>query len=100
MHGPGECAGNVQELCAFKHLDQSQSWAYLKCQNFFGRHKVGEPDNALKCADTAKFDWMESGVGVCAGEDGSGKGEEGVQLLKESVQRSDELGIEYVLLFS
>ena len=89
----------MQELCAEKYLDLQQWWAYLKCQNFNGRNKVGEPDTALKCADTAKFDWVDSGVGVCAGQDGSGKGEEGVQLLKESVQRTRGLGIEYVILF-
>ncbi|KAL5527769.1 hypothetical protein ACEPAG_6570 [Sanghuangporus baumii] len=94
LHGPGECAGNVQELCATKYLDVQQWWAYLKCQNFNGRKKVGEPDIALKCADTAKFDWLGSGVGLCAGEDGSGKGEEGIQLLKDSVRRTEELGIE------
>ncbi|KAH8118686.1 hypothetical protein DFH11DRAFT_1568690 [Phellopilus nigrolimitatus] len=94
LHGPEECAGNVQELCATKYLDQKQWWAYLKCQNFNGRGKVGNPDIALKCADTAKFDWLESGVGKCAGEDGSGKGEEGVGLLQESVRNSKELGIE------
>lgn len=51
---------------------------------------------ALKCAETANFDWMASGVGACAGEDGSGKGKEGVLLLQESVRASQELGIECV----
>lgn len=97
MHGPIECAGNVQELCAIQHLEQKQWWAFLKCLNFNGKGKVGDPEIALKCADTANFDWMDSGMGACAGEDGSGKGEEGVLLLQESVQTSQELGIECVL---
>ncbi|KAI5120682.1 hypothetical protein M0805_006971 [Coniferiporia weirii] len=93
MHGAIECAGNVQELCAAKYLDQKLWWAYVKCLNFNGRGRVGDSDIALKCADTAKFDWIESGVGACAGEDGSGKGEEGVNLLQESVKQTKELGI-------
>ena len=87
----------MQELCAIRHLDQRQWWAFLHCLNFNGRDKVGDPDTALKCADTAKFDWMDSGVGACAGEDGSGLGEEGVLLLQQSVQTSQELGIECVI---
>ncbi|THH11935.1 hypothetical protein EW145_g318 [Phellinidium pouzarii] len=84
LHGPLECAGNVHELCASNHLDQKQWWSYLKCLNFNGRGKIGEPETALKCAETAKFDWTESGVGDCAGQDGSGKAEEGISLLQES----------------
>lgn len=48
---------------------------------------------ALKCAATARFDWVESGVGKCAGVDGLGKGSEGIALLQESVVNSVELGI-------
>ena len=96
LHGPKECAGNVHELCAIKHLEQNQWWSFLKCLNFEGRNKIGEPDVALKCAETANFDWMSSGVGACAGEDGSGKGKEGVLLLQESVRANQEMGIEYV----
>lgn len=93
MHGPYECAGNVQELCAAKYLDQQYWWSYLKCQNFNGRDAIGTPDVALKCAATARFDWVESGVGKCAGVDGLGKGSEGITLLQESVVSSVELGI-------
>lgn len=94
MHGPDECAGNVQELCAMKYTPTEQWWNYVQCQNFEGRDKVGLPNIATKCASTAGFDWEESGVGECAGLDGSGKGEEGVQLLKESVKNTQRLGIE------
>ncbi|TDL29882.1 hypothetical protein BD410DRAFT_45349 [Rickenella mellea] len=93
MHGPEECAGNVQELCAAKYLPQEQWWRYVQCQNYYGRYRVGDPDIALSCAATAKFSWEHSGVGTCAGVDGSGKGHEGIELLKISVNRSVELGI-------
>lgn len=93
MHGPYECAGNVQELCAIKYLDQRQWWSYVKCQNFYGRGQIGTPEVALKCANVARFDWVESGVGVCAGVDGLGRGAEGIELLQESVQNSVQLGI-------
>ena len=94
LHGPGECAGNVQQLCASAHLDIDGWWAFIKCQNYYGRNKVGDPNVAFNCASTAKFDWIESGVGQCVGENASGKGEEGIKLLQESIQRSDKLGIE------
>lgn len=97
MHGSYECAGNVQELCAVKHLDQTHWWSYVKCQNFYGRDAVGTPEIALKCANAARFDWIESGVGKCAGVDGLGRGDEGIALLKESVANSAELGIRLVL---
>ncbi|KAH9179627.1 hypothetical protein EDB89DRAFT_2110949 [Lactarius sanguifluus] len=71
-HGRDECAGNVQQLCAAK---------------------IGSPDVALKCARTAKIDWSDSEVGRCAGEDGSGTGEEGVRLLQESTKVTEALGI-------
>jgi len=94
MHGPDECAGNVQELCAAAHLPLHQWWQYVQCQNFYGRSKIGTPQVALKCAETANFDWEDSGVGDCAGADGSGKGDEGVELLKESVTASKDNGIQ------
>lgn len=42
------------------------------------------------------IDWETSGAGVCAGLDGSGKGLEGIQLLQQSVNITQELGIRYV----
>ena len=79
------------------HLEQKTWWDFVQCQNFNGRSKVGDPNVALKCADTAKFDWVDSGVAACAGEDASGKAEEGVKLLQTSVRESDTLGIECAL---
>ena len=96
MHGVEECAGNVQELCAAAHLPQDKWWQFVQCQNYLGRDKIGLPETAIKCANASGFTWEGSDVGKCAGEDGSGKAEEGVQLLKESVLASKDLGIEYV----
>ncbi|CCL99423.1 uncharacterized protein FIBRA_01441 [Fibroporia radiculosa] len=92
-HGPLECAGNVQELCALKYADATQFWEFLQCQNYQGRDKIGLAETALQCANTAKIDWEASGVGACTGLDGSGTASEGVQLLQESVRASQELGI-------
>ncbi|KDR83751.1 hypothetical protein GALMADRAFT_54325 [Galerina marginata CBS 339.88] len=84
LHGPDECAGNVQQLCASKYAPFSNWWEFVKCQNFQGRENIGLPDVALKCAEVAGIDWGSSGAGECAGLDGSGKGTEGVALLKAS----------------
>lgn len=95
-HGPAECAGNVHELCAMKYASPSAFWEFVQCQNYQGIDKVGQPETALKCASTAQIDWVNSGVGDCAGLDGSGKAAEGVLLLQNSVNVTEELGIEYV----
>ena len=95
-HGPTECAGNVHELCAMKYASPSAFWEFVQCQNYQGIDKIGQPETALKCASTAQIDWVNSGVGDCAGLNGSGKATEGVLLLQNSVQVTEELGIEYV----
>lgn len=93
MHGPDECAGNVQQLCVAKYTTARKWWSFVQCQDYQGREQVGKPDIALKCAKTAGIDWVDGGAGKCAGVDGSGKGAEGVKLLQESVQATKAFGI-------
>ncbi len=71
-------------------------WEFVTCQNYEGRDRIGRPDVAFKCARTAKMNWSDGEVGRCAGLDGTGIGEEGVQLLQESVKETEALGIMYV----
>ena len=66
----------------------------MQCLNYKGLDQVGNPDPALKCSETAGFDWEESGVGECAGLSGDGKGKEGIELLRESVEHTKSLGVE------
>ena len=94
LHGRAECAGNVQELCTIKYNPTSVWWRFIQCMNFGGRWEPGKPETALKCADAVGIDWANSEVGQCAGKDASGKGEEGVRLLHESVKNTTKLGIE------
>jgi hypothetical protein len=94
MHGPEECRGNVQELCASKYAPLERWWDFVHCQNYEGRYKVGNPDIATRCARTAKLDLENSGIGECIGENASGTGKEGVALLQESVQNSQDMGIQ------
>lgn len=84
MHGSQECAGNVQQLCVAKY-SPSNWFEFVKCQNYQGRQHVGEPDVAIRCASLIDIDWNESEVGGCAGQDGSGEGAEGIELLQASV---------------
>lgn len=79
-----------------KYASPSAFWEFVQCQNYQGLEKIGQPETALKCASTAQIDWVNSGVGDCAGLDGSGKAKEGVRLLQNSVNVTEELGIEYV----
>ena len=96
MHGPEECAGNVQQLCVNKYAPFKNWWEFVMCQNYQGREYIGEPDVALKCANTADIDWETSGAGQCAGLDGSGKGSEGVALLKKSVLLIEQMNVKCV----
>jgi len=93
MHGPEECAGNVQQLCVNKYAPFKNWWEFVICQNYQGREVIGGPEVALKCANTAGIDWETSGTGQCAGFDGSGKGSEGVALLKESVLLTEQMNV-------
>lgn len=95
-HGPVECAGNVQQLCAARYEEFSRWWSFVHCQNYNARNGIGTPEIALKCAKAAKIDWENGGTGRCAGMDGHGKGLEGILLLQESVRTTSALGITYV----
>ncbi|KXN86262.1 hypothetical protein AN958_10124 [Leucoagaricus sp. SymC.cos] len=93
LHGPEECAGNVQQLCVNRYATKEQWWDFVQCQNFGGKDAIGKPEVALRCAGAAQIDWETSGAGRCAGLDGSSKGLEGVQLLHESVKLGQTLNI-------
>jgi len=94
MHGPEECAGNVQQLCVHTYEPLKVWWEFVQCQNYEGRNKIGTPELALKCARAANIDWEASQTGKCAGLDGSGKGAEGIRLLQESVTLGHAMGIQ------
>ncbi len=94
MHGPEECAGNVQELCAVKYAPTTLDWwNFVQCQNSFGRYKVGTPEVALSCAKEVGLDWVGGAIGKCAGNNGSGRAQEGVKLLQDSVRYTESLGV-------
>ncbi|KAI0080899.1 hypothetical protein K474DRAFT_1657417 [Panus rudis PR-1116 ss-1] len=93
-HGPSECAGNVQELCALKYEPTFTWWNFVQCNNAHGRYEVGTPAVTLECAKEAGIDWENSRTGQCAGVDGQARGKEGIQLLQESVQVTASLGVE------
>lgn len=94
MHGPEECAGNVQELCAVKYAPTTlEWWDFVQCQNSYGRYKVGTPEVAIGCAEQVGLKWVGGPIGDCAGNDGSGRGGEGVGLLRESVKYTESLGV-------
>ncbi|GFR40472.1 hypothetical protein Agub_g1035 [Astrephomene gubernaculifera] len=63
MHGPDECAGNVQQLCAAKYGRQgvqagtdpfSLGWSFIMCQNA-NFTDVGSPALAEACLQSARF---------------------------------------------
>lgn len=85
-HGVQECRGNIHQLCVTKYLPITRDWwPWLECVNLDG--DVGSLGRARQCAEVSGFDWNRSGVGNCV-DNG-----EGTQLLKQSIQNSDSLGI-------
>ncbi|TFK55696.1 hypothetical protein OE88DRAFT_1710079 [Heliocybe sulcata] len=94
MHGPEECSGNIQQLCVAKYETLAKWWEFVQCHNYQGREKIGKPDVALSCAKAAGIDWESSGIAGCVGSDTSGRTEEGIQLLKQSLKDTQRLKVE------
>ncbi|TFK28750.1 hypothetical protein FA15DRAFT_583530 [Coprinopsis marcescibilis] len=87
LHGPQECEGNIQQLCVAKYTPFSKWWEFVQCQNYQGRYKIGLPSTALQCAEATHIDWEGSGAQACA------EGDEGIQLLKDSIKLGNRLNI-------
>lgn len=100
LHGPEECEGNVQELCAMNHADtQEDWWHFLQCLNFEGKDQVGDKALAKRCAGVALIPWEDEkkgGVTTRQGIKRCVESQEGKDLLRASVKRSQALGIECV----
>ncbi|EAU84776.2 hypothetical protein CC1G_00295 [Coprinopsis cinerea okayama7 len=92
LHGAVECAANTQQLCAAKYNPFSKWWAFVQCGNYHGKDKIGLPETVSTCAKAAEIDWEGSGAAQCAGKDG--RGEEGLQLLKDSIHLGNEFNIQ------
>lgn len=99
MHGIYECSGNVQQLCAAKHLPYPVWWQFVRCQDKQGRYALGTPESALTCVAALKLDWEHSPFAKCVGASGDGHGLEGVQLLRNSVLKTAAAGITFVYPF-
>ena len=92
-HGPEECLGNIHELCTIAHTPKTPTssewwWAFLQCINYEGRNRIGLDKVSRDCAALHDIDWDESGIAECV------SGDEGKTLLRESIGRTEELGIE------
>jgi hypothetical protein len=90
MHGPFECAGNIQELCVAKYTSyQSQIWwPFVQCLNSKGRDKIGLDLTGRSCAYDNDIEWVGD-IEECV------DGEEGRVLLRESIQDTDAVGIRF-----
>lgn len=55
LHGPNECAGNMQQLCAHVFYPQLTQWTnFVLCQSN-SSHSI--PDNGMACAQSAGLDY-------------------------------------------
>jgi len=93
MHGSQECQGNVQELCAInRSQSQEDWWQFVQCLNYEGKDQVGDKALAERCAGVASIPWDDEDGRK--GMKGCVEGDEGKELLKASVRRSKDMGIE------
>ncbi|EFJ39347.1 hypothetical protein VOLCADRAFT_108673 [Volvox carteri f. nagariensis] len=91
-HGPIECAGDVQQLCAQRYGGQDPAdgsnfgWSFLMCQNQ-RFNDVGSPELAATCLKTSLFpNHIADKVRSCW------SGEEGAQLLQVSAAEARRRG--------
>lgn len=82
MHGPAECAGDIQQLCVQAHGSRDQLLDFVVCQD---NSQMDIPGNGQTCATRAGLDW--SAIDACV------KGAEGSDLMTASLASSTEKGI-------
>jgi len=87
-HGVLECAGNIQQLCTAERFPSPVWWPFVQCMNRHDRFEIGTDAVAEACSLAVghKYDGPE-GVARCAA------GEEGVELLKKSIENTRELNV-------
>ncbi|GAA5942410.1 uncharacterized protein JCM15063_006238 [Sporobolomyces koalae] len=113
LHGPSECHGNVQQLCAAAHWSSKSPasangeielettakkahgewkdwWNFVQCMNYGKRDKIGDLSTARTCAKVVGREWTTA-MEECA-QDSSDS--QGARLFKKSVARSNKLAIE------
>ncbi|RKO88151.1 hypothetical protein BDK51DRAFT_8734, partial [Blyttiomyces helicus] len=83
-HGAAECLGNIQQLCTRAHYPSPSQWFnFILCEN---RNWRSIPDAHLGASCAAKFGIDYDVVRGCM------DGDEGVQLLAESVAATKAAG--------
>jgi hypothetical protein len=85
-HGSAECTGNIHELCVIsRYPDRETWWNFVTCSNSHGRFEVGKDHVSRMCANKVNIDW--NNLRSCT------ETEEGVDLLRESVLKTQSLRI-------
>jgi len=86
MHGPGECLGNIIQLCAIKvYPDPKQNLGFANCMTS-DYQDIPERDLVEECAMEYGIDFDQ--LNACISDEG-----EGIDLLRASVERSQHLGV-------
>jgi len=107
MHGPTECAGNIQQLCAIKYwgggtpFQAGKSgiatpvkgnetwrdwWDLVQCMNAGPQSRIGPQELVAACASSIGREWDDD-LRACL------DGDEGSRLLQQSVDLANELDI-------
>lgn len=82
MHGPSECAGDIQQLCAQEAGNTKQFMDFLSCHN---ENRTQIPDSGQDCFTRAGYDPEQ--MKQCS------SGKEGMDMLLKSIGDSESRGI-------
>jgi len=83
MHGPNECQGDIQQLCAHAHYPNNNTWwNFIQCQD---QTQNQIPGNGPRCAQKNGMD--NNVITSCM------KGSEGNQLMKDSISYTNSKGV-------
>ncbi|RKP38974.1 hypothetical protein BJ085DRAFT_34380 [Dimargaris cristalligena] len=84
MHGPNECAGDIQQLCVAQQFGGHQAYDFVHCQNQTP-HRIGLERLATQCAKETGLDYRKD-IQPCVEANGT-------RLLKESAQLVKKIGV-------
>ena len=83
MHGPGECLGNIIQLCAAKVYPNPKIYlGFANCMTS-DYHEIPQRELVEECAMEHSLDFKK--LNACISDEG-----EGIDLLRASIERSQE----------
>ncbi|KAI1305559.1 hypothetical protein EDD11_004944 [Mortierella claussenii] len=100
-HGPLECAGNTQQLCFKKYFPDHEIWVpFVVAMNSLAFHRIGDPEYAREIGEKVLYEGGQNifytyheADHLLEKVDDCSKGQEGFDLLVESIQHTIDHGV-------